>query len=61
MFEEVLTPNKSDVLPFLNGTKDAPSRWAKVVVNQGGSGVLNYSISDYMASSIMMGQSRGPH
>jgi hypothetical protein len=61
MFEEVLAPNKSDVLPFLYGTKDAPPRWAKVVVNQGVAGVLNYSISDYMASLILMGQPQIPY
>jgi hypothetical protein len=49
MFEEVLVPNKTDVLPFLNGSVTLPPRWARVIVNEGVR--FNHTIAEYMASA----------
>jgi primary-amine oxidase len=32
---ELLQPNKTDVLKYLNGSAGPPDRWARVVVAQG--------------------------
>lgn len=41
---ELLQPNKTDVLAYLNGTSGPPERWARVVVNQGATEQAQYVI-----------------
>ena len=45
---EILQPNKTDVLPYLDGSSSAPSRWARVVIAQGDS--LQALLANYMLS-----------
>ncbi|KAH8594285.1 copper amine oxidase [Bisporella sp. PMI_857] len=47
---EVLRPNKSDVLAYLNGNSAPPIRWARVVINDG---VKEYpQVTNYMVGPL---------
>lgn len=44
---EVLQPNKTDVLAYLNGTSGPPERWARVAINYGDTDeaqIINYMV-----------------
>ncbi len=45
---ELLQPNKSDVISYLNGSSGPPARWARDVIEQGASKtahIVNYMVS----------------
>lgn len=41
---ELLQPNKTDVLAYLNGDSEPPERWARVVIDQGTTDPAVYAI-----------------
>lgn len=48
MFIELLQPNKTDVLQYLNGETGPPARWAKAVISEGATEdpvIKNYMVS----------------
>jgi hypothetical protein len=47
-YVERLMPNKSDALPFLDGTSKSVEKWARVVVND--QDVEKAGISEWMVS-----------
>lgn len=47
---EVLQPNKTDVLPYIDGSSPSPARWARVAVTQGDS--LHASLANYMVGPL---------
>ena len=52
---ELLQPNKTDVLPYLDGTSGPPERWARVVIVQGAT-EIPYVVT-YMVCSIVINAS----
>jgi primary-amine oxidase len=45
---EVLQPNKTDALAYLNGTSGPPERWARVAINYGDTDeaqIINYMVN----------------
>lgn len=53
---EVLQPNKSDVLSYLNGSSGPPPRWARAVITQGASAephIANYMVCAELPSASL--------